>query len=253
MKTTIFEHSRKMAWGAVLAVGLFSLSFSAQANEWDKKTKITIDQPMQIADTFLQPGTYTLKLYNSNAERHVVEIWNADETHIINTVMANRTEKAMPSGHSQFTFYETPAGTAKAVKRWYYPGDISGNEFMEPKHPQQIDVATTTTTTTPTVVSDETNSTTTTTTATDTTPQPEPVAAPPVETQPAQPPAQAMDQDQTPVPTPAPAPVVDQSSADRVAAPPEELPKTASPYPLFGLGGLALAGFAGLLLTKRTA
>lgn len=252
MKINLLDHSRKMAWGAVLAVGLLSLSFTARADEWDKKTKITIDEPMQIADTLLQPGTYTLRLYDSIADRHVVQIWNADETHMINTVLCNRTEKLLPAGKSQFTFYETPAGTAKALKKWYYPGDISGNEFAYPTHPQQLDTASTTTsTTTPTVVSDETNSTSTTTTATNTTPQPEPQPEPtpaPVATQPAEP-------EPAPVaaPEPTPAPVMDQdNSADR-AATPAELPKTASPYPLFGFAGLVLAGLAGLLLTKRTA
>jgi len=251
MKLNFFDYSRKIAWGAVLALGLFSLSFSARANEWDKKTKITIDQPLQIEETLLQPGTYTLRLYDSSAERHVVQIWNADETHMINTVIANRTEKLDPSSHSQFTYYETPAGTAKALDKWYYPGDISGNEFLYPKNPQQIAVAAVTTST-PTVVSDETN--TVTTTATNTAPPAppaEPTPAPPVVTQPAETAPVQADQDQTPV-APPPPPVVDQNSADR-AAPPADLPKTASPYPLFGFAGLALAGLAGLLLTKRTA
>jgi LPXTG-motif cell wall-anchored protein len=227
----------------VLAAGLFA--FSAQATEWDKKTIIKIDQPLQIRDTVLQPGSYMLRLYDSNAERHVVQIWNADGRHIINTVIANPTIKMEPSGKSEFTFWETPPGTTQALRTWFYPGDVTGNEFPYPAHPQQVAMVA------PPAATETTPATSDAGAAATTPPpaeQPEPVASAPetpAEPEPATPPA---GQDQTP----APAPAMDQGSADR-AATPADLPKTGSPYPLFGLCGIALAGLAGLLRIKRTA
>ena len=34
----------------------------ARADEWDKKTVLTVDQPIQVTKTVLQPGKYVFKL-----------------------------------------------------------------------------------------------------------------------------------------------------------------------------------------------
>jgi LPXTG-motif cell wall-anchored protein len=246
MKLQLMRHSPRvvaLAWGTILAAGLFSVN--AQADQWNKKTVLTVKEPMQIRDTYLEPGQYVLRLLDSSADRHVVQIFNGDESHIINTVLAVPTERVNPTGHTQFTFWETPAGTAKALRAWYYPGDNVGNEFPYPKQPRQLalltppaplassssDESTTTTTTTTTpdqpVVMDDTTSVQADQTAQDETPPPPPV-----------------DQ------TPAAGPPAD-TSADQPA--PTELPKTGSPYPLIGLCGIGLAGLAGALALKRSA
>jgi LPXTG-motif cell wall-anchored protein len=177
----------------------------------------------------------------------VVQIFNGDESHIINTVLAVPTERVNPTGHTQFTFWETPAGTAKALRAWYYPGDNVGNEFPYPTQPRQLVALLTPPAPMASSSSDESTTTTTTTT-------------------PAEPPVVVMDdttsvqsdqtaQDETSPPpaadqTPAPTPPAD-TSADQPA--PTELPKTGSPYPLIGLCGIGLAGLAGALALKRSA
>jgi len=72
--------------GMALAIGL--IPFQAQADQWDKKTTLTIDQPIQVRDTYLEPGQYVFKLLDSSSDRHIVQIHNADQSHLINTVMA---------------------------------------------------------------------------------------------------------------------------------------------------------------------
>lgn len=260
MKLHLFKNSRTaatLAWGAMFAASLFSVS--ARADEWDKKTVLTVNQPIQIRDTLLQPGQYVLKLLDSSSDRHVVQIFNGDQSRIINTVLAIPRERRDPPSHTQFMFWETPPGTAKALRAWFYPGDRVGNEFPYPTQVQQLALLTP-----PAPAVSNTSDATTTTTTTEPAAQPEqPVTAEPVSPQPSatddedmgpQQPA-ATGQDTTPPPTvqdPVPAPPPADNSADR-AATPAELPKTASPYPLIGLCGLALAGIAGMLWTKRLA
>jgi LPXTG-motif cell wall-anchored protein len=185
----------------------------------------------------LEPGQYVFKLLDSQSDRHVVQIFNGDETHIINTILAIPAQRLQPTGHSEFTFWETPPGTARAVRRWYYPGDNFGQEFPYPKHLQQVAMLMT----------------------------PAPVAAPaPVvvesNAEPA-PPAETPTQPeavQTPEPAPEQQPVeVAQSTAPAETpvqpAPeqPTELPKTGSPYPAIGISGALLLGLAGLLRLRR--
>jgi len=225
----------------MLAAGLFTVT--ARADEWDKKTVLTVNEPIQIKDTYLEPGQYVLKLLNSQSERHVVQIFNGDESRIINTVLAIPTYRVNPTGHTQFTFWETPPGTARALRDWYYPGDNTGNEFGYPKQPRQLALLTPPV---PVASSSPEETMTTTTTV--------PAAPPPtVDNSQSQQQMDQSDEEQTPPPpTPqaAPPPPPD-TSADRAA--PSELPKTGSPYPLIGFCGLGLAGLAGTLLIKRSA
>jgi LPXTG-motif cell wall-anchored protein len=225
----------------VLAAGLFTVT--ARADEWDKKTVLTVNQPIQIKDTYLEPGQYVLKLLNSQSERHVVQIFNGDESRIINTVLAIPTYRVNPTGHTQFTFWETPPGTAKALRDWYYPGDNTGNEFGYPNQPRQLALLT------PPAPVASSSSEETTTTATTTT-----MPAPPttVDNSPTQQQMDQSDEEQTPAPQVAtPPPPPPDTSADGAA--PSELPKTGSPYPLIGFCGFGLAGLAGALLIKRSA
>jgi LPXTG-motif cell wall-anchored protein len=211
---------------------------SAKADQWDKKTILTVNEPIQVRDTLLQPGQYVFKLLNSSNDRHIVQIYNSDQTHLVDTVMAIPNYRIEPTGKSRFTFWETPPGSAKALRAWFYPGDNFGQEFTYPKH--LIQLASTTTTTQTTAVA----------------------AAPPpreevaqveqsqaVVEQPAPNPPQEIAQNEPPPPPPAP-------EAQPAPAPepaPQTLPKTGSHYPLFGLGGLLSLALYGLMRIKRVA
>ncbi len=72
--------------GLALSMGVFA--FRAKADVWDKKTILTIDQPIQVEDTYLEPGTYVFKLLNSDSNRHIVQIYNQDQDHMIKMIMA---------------------------------------------------------------------------------------------------------------------------------------------------------------------
>jgi len=230
-----------MACGAAIAAGIFA--FNAKADEWDKKTVLTVDTPIQVKDTLLEPGKYVFVLMRSDSDRHIVQIFNADQTHLINTILAIPNERLEPTGHSQFTFYETPAGKARAMRAWFYPGDNFGQEFPYPKHLRDVTVASNTTTT---------NTSETTTQAEAQPPAQQETMTQQQATQEEQPAAPAQEMAQTtpppePAATPAPEPETN-NEANR-----EELPKTASPYPLIGLSGLALIALSGLMRLKRAA
>src|ERR1051326_4751481 len=118
--------------GIALATGL--LAVRAQADPWDKKTIMTIDKTIRVTDRVLPAGTYVFKLADSNSNRHVVQIFNADQSHIIDTILAIPNYRLRPTGKSKFLFWETPPGAAPALRAWFYPGDNFGQEFAYPKH-----------------------------------------------------------------------------------------------------------------------
>jgi hypothetical protein len=204
----------------------------AKADAWDKKTTITVNEPIQIQDTYLQPGTYVLMLdRGSQSDRHIVRIYNDRQNHLINTILAIPAYRVRVTGNTVFTFWETPPGTARALKDWFWPGDNFGQEFRYPTNLKEIAQVT---------------------------PAPAPPApAPQVQEQPApQPQAEVREQQQQEVAqaTPPPAPPAPEAQPETPPAPqPQELPKTASAYPLVGLIGLFSLGLYGLLRAKRPA
>jgi hypothetical protein len=122
----------------LLAVaGLGAILFGAvhvvplRADEWDKQTDITVNEPISVDGTILAPGEYVLKLTDSDSNRDVVQIYNQDQRHLITTVLAMPAYRLEPTGKPVFSFYETPNGHARELRTYFYPGDLSGFEFPE--------------------------------------------------------------------------------------------------------------------------
>jgi hypothetical protein len=146
------------------------------------------------------------------------------------TILAIPNYRLQPTGKTVFTFWETPPGQPKALRAWFYPGDNFGQEFAYPKSAavQIAAVAHQPVPTTEATQAAEMSSAAVTTTA-----------PPPEERTEVAQAAPAPAPEVRPEPTPAPV----ASAPEPTAAPaPEELPKTASPYPLVGLIGLVSLG-----------
>jgi LPXTG-motif cell wall-anchored protein len=223
--------------GVALAASV--VATPARADEWNKKTVLTVNETTQLTDTVLAPGQYVLRLLDSQSDRHIVQIFNGDETHIINTVLAIPAERLQPTGKTEFSFWETPPGTARALRTWYYPGDNFGQEFPYPKHLQQVAMLMPPALA-PVAAAVETNAA----------PAPVETAAQSEVVQTPEPaPEQPVEVAQNTVPAPAPA----EPQAQPTPEQPAELPKTGSPYPAIGISGALLLGLAGLLRLRRQA
>jgi hypothetical protein len=222
---------------ALASVGVLGIALAptARADEWNKKTIMTVNESIQVPNKVLPAGKYVVKLLDSPSDRHIVQIFNADETHLETTILAIPNYRLQPTGKTVFTFWETPPGQPKALRAWFYPGDNFGQEFAYPKS-AAVQIAS---------VSHQPVPTTEAT-------QPAEMPSAPVTTTP--PPQQEVAQ-ATPPPQPepqaerAPAPAPEAEPAP-VAAP-QELPKTASPYPLVGLIGFVSLGLFMVLRVVR--
>lgn len=80
---------RKWITAALLMVISGSLFVPhARGDEGDKKTVLTFSAPFEIPGRSLAAGTYVLKVLNSQTERNIVLIYDADETHPTRKVQA---------------------------------------------------------------------------------------------------------------------------------------------------------------------
>ena len=116
---------------AALALSLMGSVFApaVKADEWNKKTDITINQPIKVQDTVLPAGSYVIKLLDSPSDRYIVQIFNAEENHLITTVFAIPALKSQAPDRSEFKFYESETGQPPALHTWFYPGESTGYEF----------------------------------------------------------------------------------------------------------------------------
>lgn len=228
---------------ALVILGAIVLSANTEADQWNKRTVVTLQDPMQIPGTVLQPGTYVFKLADSQANRHVVRVLNADETEVIATIVASPNFRLRPTGDTALGFWETPAGAPAALRTWFYPGDNFGQEFAYSKA-EAAQLAASTGQNVPTVEEQPQQQA-------QAAPPPAPPTPAPVPETPApseQPRTEAAPPQQEPPPAPAPAP---ETTSPPPAEAPAALPATATDLPLIGLIGLLSVGAAFALRAVR--
>jgi hypothetical protein len=124
---------RLMVAALGLAVVLVVTARAAYADEWNKATKITVNQPFEIPGMILPAGTYVMKIADLTAERHVVQIFNEDESTVYATIIGIPNFRLEPTENTSITFYEAEAGRARALHAWFYPGYRYGVEFAYPE------------------------------------------------------------------------------------------------------------------------
>lgn len=231
------------AFALASCVGLLGAAFAPtmRADEWNKRTILTINEPIQVPNATLQPGKYVMKLLDSPSNRHIVQIFDANEQHLITTILAIPNYRLQPTGKTEFGFWETPAGQPKALRSWFYPGDNFGQEFAYPKN-QAVQIAAATNQNVPTTYAQSESELTTARVAT-VTPKGEEQPMP-AETVAQQTPQNTQQNTTEMAQNTAPAPATPPATP---AATPQTLPHTASPYPLIGLIGLLSIAACGVL------
>ena len=123
---------RKMLTGTICLL-LFGATFfvpKVQADESDKKTIMTVNEPIQVPGKVLPAGTYVLRLLDSN-DRTLVGIYDADGRHLITRVLGIPDYRIDAPSEAILQVEDRPEGQP-ALTAWFYPGDNFGVEFVYP-------------------------------------------------------------------------------------------------------------------------
>ena len=196
---------------AVVAVMAGTAPAPVRAVTYDKLAYLTFSGPVQIPGATLNAGTYRFHLTDPDTSRNVLQVMSHDGA-IVYAMF-----HTMPDGRTTVTedpavsYRETPTGVPPAIKSIFYGGEHRGYEFVYPKGGpvmfrevwRQPEITYAPMPAAPVLRATE--------------PEPEPTPEIVVETEPLAPP----EPPGLPEPT----------------APPE-LPRTATPLPLFAVGGL---------------
>jgi hypothetical protein len=233
---------RKMKKGMTavfcLAVVWLIAAPAVYADDWDKETRITVNQPFEVPGAVLPAGTYIVKLVDIAGERHVVRFLSEDGKKIYATLIGIPDFRLEPTDKTAITFYESELNRPRPLHNWFYPGHQFGIEFAYPKK-RAVEIATAMEE--PVVAFKEPEFVLR--------EEPAPVTVeelleePLVEVTPAG--EEVTISEVYPEFTPTPEPELDIESFAR------ELPRTATPFPVVALVGLLAAGFAsGIRLRK---
>ena len=122
----------------IFCSALMALAFAAgaKAGEWDKSTEITFTEPVEVPGNgaqVLPAGTYVFKLLNSPSDRNIVQILNERQDHVFSTVLAIPNHRLQATDKTVVTFWETASDQPEALRAWFYPGNLAGQEFVYPK------------------------------------------------------------------------------------------------------------------------
>jgi len=124
--------------GALTAAVMCLAPQATRADEYDKKTIVTFDQPTEVPGIVLPPGKYVIKLLNSSSNRHIAEVMNERMDHLYALTFTTAAERLSPIRESEnkkiLTFYEGKNGQPQAIRQWFWPGDTIGQEFLYPKN-----------------------------------------------------------------------------------------------------------------------
>jgi len=198
----------------------------ANAQNFADRSTFTESQPFEVGPTRLEPGTYMIRVVLISNNRSMIQVTDPKEMKVYASVLAVphpiRADMTVPA--SQYTYYPSVAGHAKALRTWFSKDSRLGHDIAYPRS-RAHELAVATKEPVPAVPDEVKESELE--TAEIVTVTPEPIAAP------------------APAAAPAPVQVAE-------ARPAKSLPTTASELPLYGaLGLLSLAGALGLRLARK--
>lgn len=109
-----------------------SVAAAAQGTA-SNRTVLTFSQPVEVPGKVLPAGTYTFELHESQQNRHIIQIYDQAGTKLITTVLAVPSYRDKITEETYVKFSEVPAGQPQAMRIWFYPGKMTGDELVYSK------------------------------------------------------------------------------------------------------------------------
>jgi hypothetical protein len=122
-------HSIHLLKTAAICVVLFGAALipAAKADEFDQRTVVTIDRPTEIPGMVLAPGTYEFRLFDSNAERKVVQVYS--QGHLIASFLGFPAYHRATPRQTVVSFTEAGSNGPQRLHEWFYQRDNYGLVF----------------------------------------------------------------------------------------------------------------------------
>jgi|SRR5882672_6656412 len=128
-------HKLSIVFGFLIAFAVF-FELAAHADDTNQSTKIRFNSPIKIPGQVLPAGTYIFQQPQPNDDLNVIQIFNADGSALYATLQTVPAERSEARGDTSITLAEPENGQPLLVK-WFYPGRLTGHEFVYLKQQEQ--------------------------------------------------------------------------------------------------------------------
>jgi hypothetical protein len=129
-RRTDVNHKFKML-SLVFLIGIAAISPLAKADEVNQETVVHVSGPVEVpGGRVLAAGEYVFKLADGASTRSVVQIFNADRSQIMATVLTAPAYRDKPTDGTVITLEERPNGSPEAIGKWFFAGQQDGVEFL---------------------------------------------------------------------------------------------------------------------------
>jgi hypothetical protein len=115
-------------FGVALAFMLFQPV--ARADERNEMTKLKFNRPVELPHVVLPAGSYWFTLANSSSDRNIVEVFSTDWKHEYATLLTIPTYRPHSTDYTVLKFAERRHDLPEALLKWYYPGRLTGQQFV---------------------------------------------------------------------------------------------------------------------------
>jgi hypothetical protein len=122
--------------GLMIAFALF-FELAAHADEENEASTLTFSQPIQVPGQVLPAGTYLFRLVDTDSNQHMVQILNAKENTVYATLHTVTTERPEATDDTALAFADQGPGKPDVLLKWFYPGRLTGNEFVYSKQSEK--------------------------------------------------------------------------------------------------------------------
>ncbi|HYM08526.1 MAG TPA: hypothetical protein VEU11_18385 [Terriglobales bacterium] len=106
---------------------------AAAADDWNQATKMHFSEPVAIPGMTLPAGTYWFLLADTQGGQQMVQVFNADRSKLYATAEVVPTERRHSTNEVELQFAERSPQRPEALLKWYYPGRLTGQEFLYPQ------------------------------------------------------------------------------------------------------------------------
>lgn len=126
--------------GGVLALALVAFVPNARADETNKATQLTFNQPVELPGNVVLPtGTYWFVVPLNVKGGQIVQVFSADRTKLLDTVETISQDRQNVTDNTQLTFGRISNRQPVMLMSWFYPGRTIGNQFLySPKRESQL-------------------------------------------------------------------------------------------------------------------
>lgn len=117
--------------GLVFLLGSVAMSPLAKADEVNQETVVHVSGPVEVPGGRVLPaGEYVFRLADGSSARSVVQIFNADQSQIMATVLTAPVYREKPTDGAVITLEERPNDSPEALGKWFFAGQLDGVEFL---------------------------------------------------------------------------------------------------------------------------